>query len=352
MTDAVSVSVGHAFLKARTFNLVIGGLCLLLVVLLIWAMGTGRYPVSISSVIHILSGGVIGSQTATASIDTKVVIDSRAPRAVMAAICGAGLAIGGAAMQGIFRNPLVSPHILGVSSGASLGGVLAILFGYQGMELVGMAFFFGFVTLLMVASLARVGGRSSTIMVILTGVVIGALFSAFVSLVKFVADPDIALPAITFWLMGSFASSSWQRLAFVAPAIAFGAIVVLAMRFRINVLSIGDEDARSLGIPVERDRWIIFAAVSLIEGAIVAFAGVVGWVGLIVPHAARMLVGTDQRHLLPVAALLGASYLVLIDTLARSLTSAEIPVGIVTAIIGTPVFAVMLRRRYKQEAGE
>jgi iron complex transport system permease protein len=347
-----SLSGGIALMRARAFPLLVVGLTILLVVLMIWALCTGRYPVSAAAVLHILSGWTAGAGVVPGVMETNIVIQSRGPRVAMAAICGAGLALGGAAMQGIFRNPLVSPHILGVSFGASLGGVLAILIGYHGMQLVGLAFFFGFVTLMLVASLSRVGGRSSTVMVILTGIVIGSLFSAFVSLVKFVADPDSSLPAIVFWLMGSFATSSWNRVAFAAPAIALGACIILAMRFRINVLSIGDDDARSLGIPVERDRSLVFVAVALIEGAIVAFAGVVGWVGLIVPHAARMLVGIDQRKLLPVSALLGANYLLLIDTLARSLTAAEIPVGIITAILGTPVFAIMLRNRARQEAGE
>ncbi len=313
----------------------------------LWSLCIGRYPLDGATVLRILASRLLPLDRDWSQVQDSIVINARAPRAVMAMICGAGLAMTGAALQGVFRNPLVSPHILGVSAGASFGGALAILLGLTGFAMIGTAFAMGCVTLLIVALLARVGGRSASIAVVLTGIIVGSLFGSLVSLLKFVADADTSLPAIVFWLMGSFAASSWDRLALAAPAILAGLAVILGMRFRINLLSLGEEEAQALGMSVERDRWIVFLGVCLVEGAIVSFCGVVGWVGLIVPHAARMLVGADQRRLLPISALLGAIFMLLVDTLARSVTAAEIPIGVLTSIIGAPVFAALLRRRYR-----
>jgi iron complex transport system permease protein len=181
-------------------------------------------------------------------------------------------------------------------------------------------------------------------------VVVAALFSALVSLLIVLADPETSLPGIVFWLMGSFAAATDAKLALAAPALLAGGALLLLMRFRINILSLGEDEARSLGLPVERDRWVVFLAVALVEATVVSFAGVIGWVGLVVPHAARFLVGPDHRLLLPASTLLGAAYLVAIDTLARTLTAAEIPLGVLTALVGAPVFALVLIRRQRQEA--
>lgn len=324
--------------------------CALLLCTAIWSLCVGRYPLVVETVLRILGSRILPIAHDWSDVQERIVVSVRAPRVMMAMLAGAGLAMAGAAMQGVFRNPLVSPHILGVSSGASFGGALAILLGLTGFAMIGSAFVAGCLTLMLVAMLARVAGRSTSISVVLTGIIVGSLFGSLVSLLKFVADADSTLPAIVFWLMGSFASSSWDGIVLAGPAILVALAVIYGMRFRINVLSLGEEEARALGIPTERDRWIVFLGVCLVEGAVVAFCGVIGWVGLIIPHAARMLVGADQRVLLPASALLGAIFMVLVDTLARSVTAAEIPVGILTSIIGAPVFAALLRRR--QKAGE
>jgi iron complex transport system permease protein len=324
--------------------------CALLLSTAIWSLCVGRYPLVVETVLRILASRILPIAHDWSDVQERIVVSVRAPRVMMAMLAGAGLAMAGAAMQGVFRNPLVSPHILGVSSGASFGGALAILLGLTGFAMIGSAFVAGCLTLMLVAMLARVAGRSTSISVVLTGIIVGSLFGSLVSLLKFVADADSTLPAIVFWLMGSFASSSWDGIVLAGPAILVALAVIYGMRFRINVLSLGEEEARALGIPTERDRWIVFLGVCLVEGAVVAFCGVIGWVGLIIPHAARMLVGADQRVLLPASALLGAIFMVLVDTLARSVTAAEIPVGILTSIIGAPVFAALLRRR--QKAGE
>ncbi len=336
---------------ART-ALTMAGLAVLLLATAFLSLCLGRFPVEPGTALSILLAAPFRAAGEAMAMPERVVLLVRGPRILLAALCGGGLALCGAALQGVFRNPLVSPHILGVSSGASFGGALAILLGLGGLAMVGSAFAAGAGALLLVGLLSRSTGGDDTIGVVLTGIVVAALFSALVSLMIVLADPETSLPGIVFWLMGSFAATTLERLALAAPAIAAGALVLLALRFRVNVLSLGDDEARSLGLPVERDRWAIFLAVALVEATVVSFAGVVGWVGLVVPHAARFLVGPDHRILLPASFLLGASYLLAIDTLARSLSQAEIPLGVLTAIVGAPVFAVILHRRRKRLEGE
>ncbi len=278
------------------------------------------------------------------TMEERIVLLVRLPRALLAAAAGAGLAVAGVALQGVFRNPLVAPQILGISPGAAFGGALAILFGIAGAAMVGMSFAFGIVALLAVGLLARIGGRTEIIAVILAGIVVGALFGALVSLLQFVADPNGSLPAIVYWLMGSFATATWQRLWLALPGLAAGTLLLLLLRFRLNLLSLDEAEARSLGVRPDQERWLVFVLVAAIVGSQVAVSGIIGWIGLGIPHVARFLVGHDHRALLPASALLGAAFLVSVDTLARTATAAEIPLGVLTAIVGAPVFAVLLRR--------
>ena len=326
-----------------------GAFGLFLLAAMLAGLGLGRLSIPLPTVAAILFQDIVPVTKNWSVLDERIVTLVRAPRILIAALSGAALAMCGAALQGIFRNPLVSPQILGISSGAAFGGALAILFGYSGFMLVGSAFAFGVLALLSVGFVARVDGRTETATIVLAGIIVGALFAALVSLVQFVADPNSSLPAIVGWLMGSFASATWPRLMLAAPAIAVAVIGLYLLRFRVNVLSLGDDEARSFGVRVERDRWIFFILVALGTGAVVAVAGVVGWVGLVVPHAARLIVGPDHRILVPASALLGASYLVIIDTLARTVSASEIPLSVLTAIIGAPVFALLLRRSRRQE---
>jgi iron complex transport system permease protein len=216
------------------------------------------------------------------------------------------------------------------------------------MVLLGMAFVLGLSALVMVGLLARINGRTEVITVILAGMIIGALFAALVSVVQFIADPNTSLPAIVYWLMGSFSTATWPRLWLAVPGMGLGLFAVWLLRYRLNLLALEEQEARSLGVNPDRERWYIFIAISLMTGTSVAVAGIVGWIGLVVPHAARILVGEDHRALVPASALLGATYLTLIDTLARTLTAAEIPLGVLTALVGAPVFGYLLRRHFKE----
>lgn len=320
------------------------GLTVLLLATALISLTVGRYAVPVSHVIGILLAPFTAIDPYWTSVESRVVELIRLPRVLLAVVAGAGLAISGAALQGVFRNPLVGPQIIGVSSGAAFGGALAILLSESTALIVGCAFVFGMAAMVIVYFISRVEGRAPILMLVLSGVVTAAFFSALVSLIKFVADPDDKLPAIVFWLMGSFASASYAKVAVVAVPVLAACGVIYLLRFRINVLSLGDEEAKTLGVRVERTRWIILVCVALISAAVVSAAGVVGWVGLVIPHIARMLVGPDHRVLLPAAALIGALYLIVIDDFARASIAAEIPLGIITAIIGAPIFAVLLRR--------
>ena len=316
---------------------------------LLLGLCAGQYPISPDTVLRALGRYLTGGAPVELALDERIIALTRAPRVLLAALCGGGLALAGAAMQGIFRNPLAAPELLGISSGAGFGGSLALVLGFSGGALIGAAFAAGLAALVLVGLVARIGGRSDTTTIVLAGVIIGAFFSALVSMVLLFADPDNSLPAIVFWLMGSFSATTWDRLVLAAPAIGVGSLVLWMMRFRINVLSLGEEEAASLGVPVERDRWLIFIAVAVIVGATVAVAGVVGWVALVIPHVARMLAGDDHRRLLPASFLLGAAYLCLIDTAARSAAVAELPLGMLTAVIGAPFVATLLRRLHGTE---
>ncbi|WP_366655533.1 iron ABC transporter permease [Fodinicurvata sp. EGI_FJ10296] len=319
------------------------GLAVLTAAVAIVSLGLGRYPLGPLEVLAVLGLPVLPTMPPE-PVAEAVVWQVRLPRIALAMVVGAGLSASGAALQGIFRNPLVGPQIIGVSAGAAFGGALALLATSSLVVLMSNAFIFGLIALLGVFFIARTDGRTPVLMLVLAGVVVGAFFDALVSFVTYIADPDDTLPAIVYWLMGSFASASYTKLWLVAGIVGvFGGLLHL-MRFRINILSLGDEEANALGISVEPTRWAILIAVTAITAATVAVSGIVGWVGLVVPHIARMLVGPDHRDLIPASALIGAAFMTTIDSLARTMTIAEIPIGILTAIVGAPVFAILLRR--------
>lgn len=319
----------------------------LLAVVMVWGLVSGRYAIGAGEVFAILRDWALGQ--ASGQLEALVVTNVRLPRILLAGLVGAGLALCGVALQALFRNPLVSPKVLGLSSGSALGGVIAILLGASGLWLMGAVFLSAFAALFAVVAIGHIAGRTM-LSIVLAGIVIDALFSAGVSLVQYVADPETSLPAIVFWLMGSFSGASWDKFAQCWPFLLGGILALNQMRFRITALAMGDDEARAFGINIMASRMVIFALVSLLVGASVSVAGVIGWVGLVIPHIARLLVGEDQRQLYPTTLLLGASFMIATDTVARSLTSAEIPLGILTAIIGAPIFVWLLCTRKRRFA--
>lgn len=275
----------------------------------------------------------------------SVVFNLRLPRILLAALAGAGLASAGTAFQGIFGNPLATPDTLGVTAGTSVGAVSALILNFSLVGVQLLSFVAGIVTVVVTTLIARnKRGGTSVVMLILSGVMVGALASAIMSILKYTADPNNKLPQITYWLMGSLSGASMRTLALGAPFIVVGSAVIFLMRWRLNILALGDDEARAAGMNVPRARGIIIVAATLITAAVVSMCGQVGWVGLLIPHCARMICGNNNRFVVPVGTVLGAIFLVVIDTLARSSMESEIPISVLTAIIGAPFFIYLLRR--------
>lgn len=273
-----------------------------------------------------------------------VVIRIRLPRAIMAMVVGSGLSISGAAFQGMFHNPLVSPYILGVSAGAGFGAALSIVMETSIMMLQVFAFAGGIIAVAIAYYMSRIYRVTPILMLVLSGIVVSAFFQALISLLKYTADREDKLPAIVFWLMGSISHIHLEDLITVIPAIFIGAVGLLMIRWRINVLSMGEKEARAMGVNTELVKAMIILFTTVISSVVVAFCGIIGWVGLVIPHICRMIVGPDHRVLLPVTLAVGATYLIVIDNLARIISPLEVPLGILTAIIGAPFFAMLLRK--------
>lgn len=315
----------------------------LLVIGVAFAFSVGRYPVGLTDVIAALWSRLTGTASGLSPTAEAVIFQIRGPRVVAAIICGAALAVAGTAFQGLFRNPLVSPDILGASSGAALGAVIGIFLSLGIFGIQSLAFLGGLMAVAIVYGIgSTLRGGDTVLVLVLTGVVIGALLGAGVGLMKYLADPYNQLPAMTFWLLGSLSGTDASDLLPLFGPVLVGTVVLFALRWRMNVMSLPEEEARALGLSTGRLRVVIVAAATLVTSASVAAAGVIGWVGLIVPHLARFVVGPSFGRLIPTAALMGGGYLLVIDTIARSAAEVEIPLGILTAVVGTPFFIWLL----------
>lgn len=316
-----------------------GLLALGLVAALLIAAATGPFALSPGKILAVLGGDRSDPQAVT------VLWNIRLPRVLAAAIVGAALAAAGAAYQTTFRNPLVSPDILGVSAGAGFGAVLGILLGLPVMAIQLLGFGVGLATVGLVLGLTlALRGTGQVLVMVLCGIAIGALASAGISLVKLLADPEKQLPAITFWLMGSLAGVKRADLGAATPALLIGIAPLLALRWRIGLLAMGDDEARAMGINATRLRILVIACATLMTAAAVALAGIIGWIGLMVPHMARLITGPRFDRMLPAAILIGAGFMVLVDTAARSIATLEVPLGILTSALGAPVFVWLLAR--------
>ena len=303
------------------------------------AFAVGRYPISPTEIFALLWSKATGSgQPLPANLET-VILQVRGPRVLASLLVGASLAAAGTAYQGVFRNPLVSPDILGVSTGAALGAVLAIFLSLGALLVQVFAFAGGLAAVGLVYAVgSRMRGHDPLLALVLVGVVIGSLLGSAIALLKYLADPYNQRPAITFWLLGSLATVTPRDLAIALPLALAGLAPMLLLRWRINLLALPDDEARALGVDTAKLRAIVIAAATLMTAAAVAISGIIGWVGLLVPHAARLLVGPAFGRLLPLAMLIGAAFLLAVDTLCRTLSGIEIPPGVLTALIGTPFF--------------
>lgn len=309
----------------------------------------GRYPIAPFDVINTLLCPIFPQCEVSPTI-TTIVFEIRLPRILGAFVVGSSLAMAGVAFQSIFKNPLVSSDLLGVSNGAGFGAALAILISGVGVVTQIFAFIFGIISVSITYMLSKAYKSGGILVLVLSGVAISAFFSALVSAIKFVADPNDKLPEIVYWLMGSLASVTVDKLIMILVPVVLGMIILFALRWNMNLLAMGDEEAQSLGINPSRVRLLIIIGCTLLTSAAVSISGIIGWIGLVIPHMARMVVGSDNRILIPASLSLGASFLLLIDNISRALISIEIPIGVLTAIIGVPIFLYLLKRGYSEWA--
>jgi ABC-type Fe3+-siderophore transport system, permease component len=320
---------------------------LLPIALLIISLFIGRYQTPLSAVadesVKVFSSLFFGTPTSVSTQHT-VLFNVRLPRILAALLVGAALSIAGASFQGIFRNPLVSPYILGVGSGAGFGACLAILLWNNYLMIQLMAFAFGLLAMFIAISMGKVSKGTGTLVFVLSGIIVSSIFTALTSLAKYVADPYDQLPAIVFWLMGSLASVRYGDLLYILLPIFIGTLVLFLFRWRINILSLGDEEAKALGTDVEKTRLVIIVCATLVTSAAVSISGVIGWVGLVVPHISRMIVGPNYSRLLPMSMVIGASFMLVVDDLSRTIVATEIPLGILTALVGAPLFAYLIKK--------
>ena len=304
----------------------------------------GRYHIPLPAIVEILWCKLTFGSCNLPDTYVSIVWDIRLPRAILGALVGGCLAISGASFQGLFRNPLVSSGILGVSSGAGFGAALAIILFSSTTYAYVFAFCFGGLAVLLSYLIGRVYNATPTIMLVLGGVIVSSVFAALISFAKYVADPYNELPAIVFWLMGSLASARYEDITAAGIPMIVGIAGLFAIRWRINVLSMGDKEALSLGINTAFSKGFVIVCATLATAGAVCVSGIIGWVGLVIPHIGRMLVGNDNRLLIPASLSLGACFLILVDNMGRVITGSEIPLGILTALVGGPFFVYLLKK--------
>ena len=307
----------------------------------------GRYPVAPIDVIKTIFSPIF-PQLAVSPELYSIVFTIRLPRILAALLVGAALSLAGASFQGIFKNPLVSPDLLGVSMGAGFGAAIAILADAGNALIQLSAFIFGIISVSITYGISKAYKAGGILLLVLSGTAVSAFFNALISGTKFMADPYDKLPQITYWLMGSLSAVNFDKLAMIIIPLLIGMIVILVLRWHLNVLAMGDEEAQSLGLDAGKLRLIIIVACTLVTSAAVSISGIIGWVGLVVPHMTRIIVGPDHKILLPASLSIGASFLLLIDNISRTFISIEIPIGILTAIVGVPLFLYLLRRGYSE----
>ena len=316
-----------------------------LLVLFLLSFWLGRYDVPLGEVVRILLSRLVPlSQTWTDTM-AAAVLHVRLPRILLACMVGGCLATAGTAYQSVFRNPMAAPDILGASSGACFGAALAILLGLSRSGVTTSAFIFSLVTVALVYFVAGRTHGSQTMNILLSGVMIGSLFSACTSYVKLVADPANQLPEITYWLMGSLSGVRLRDVGFAIIPMLVGIVPLYILRWRINLLTLGEEEARAMGVNTKRLRLVVILCATVLTATSVAVSGMIGWVGLVIPHLSRKLVGNDCRHLLPVSTVFGAIFLLLVDNVSRNLLATEIPIGILTAFVGAPFFLYLMTRK-------
>lgn len=328
--------------KTKKFKIKFTILVVIFIVMFFGSFMLGRYPVSPVELVKIILSGIIDIPQSWPDAAENVIFQIRLPRVLAAAVIGAALSLAGVSYQGMFQNPMVSPDILGASSGAGFGAALAILLGASYMGISAAAFLFGLAAVMLAYGISRVSKINATLAMILAGMMIGSLFTSCTSFVKLVADTEQTLPAITYWLMGSLVSIKPQDVAFVIFPVIAGSVPLFLLKWRINLLTVGEEEAQAMGINTRALRLVVIVCATLLTASSVAISGMIGWVGLVIPHFCRMIFGYDCRKIIPASALFGATFLMVVDNIARLATTAEIPLGILTSFVGAPIFVYLI----------
>lgn len=340
------IAYKHLLIRIPIFGLIF----LLPFILAVISAGIGYLKISpedvAKSILKQINSMIFGLNEEMSTADV-VIFQIRLPRIVLAGIVGCSLAVSGAVLQSLFKNPLVEPYILGISSGAAFGAALAIGFGFLGGSVQLLAFIFGIISVFLAYSMAKVGGEVPVVNLVLAGIIVSALFTALTSLVKFFVDPH-QLAGIVYWIMGSFSYATWSNIAIVTHPILICLLLITAMSWRLNVLSLSDEEAKALGVNVNRDRFTVLCLATLMTSCAVSVSGIIGWVGLLIPHIVRLAFSSDNRVVIPVSASLGASFMILADDIARSAFSFELPISVLTTVLGAPVFMILVRKRARR----
>lgn len=322
----------------------------LLIVAVLVALCVGRYAMTPSQVFSVISAHLFHTSYDVSGSDDRVIMLLRLPRIAAAMLVGAALAVAGATYQGVFRNPLVAPDILGVSSGACVGAAGAILLGCAPVAVQVCAFIGGIIAVLITMAIPTFSRRNTVLMLVLSGIICAGFFNSMLGLIKYIADPETQLPEIVYWMLGSVAHVELHILLFAGVPICIALIASIALSWRINLLSLSDEEAHALGVNVKLERVILIGISTVLTACAVCIAGTIGWIGLVIPHLARLLVGSSNTRVIPLSALAGATFLLVVDTFARTVSTGEVPLGVVTGFIGTPLFALLLISR-RNEVG-
>ena len=342
MNDSKEEQVNYCS-KKNYYRYIIAGLIFFLVLLILVSLMLGRYSIAFKDIIEVILNK--GENVDEMLVMEKIVFNVRLPRIFTAIFVGAALSISGAAYQSIFKNPMVSPDLLGVTSGAGFGAAIAILLRLSYWQVQLFAFAFGIIGVLITFTISNVVTRDTgdkTVVLILSGMVIGSLFKSFISVTKYLADPNDSLQEITFWLMGSISGVDMNDFVKIAIPVVIGIVPILILRCKLNAMTFGEDEARALGIETEKVRIIIIISSTIITAASISICGIIGWVGLIIPHIARMIVGSNNNYLIPSSLIIGGIYMLIVDNISRTVFPVEIPIGILTAIIGTPFFLYLL----------
>lgn len=335
---------GQMSQEERHGAMVIGALCLAFVIAFFTSFALGRYPIDPVTLVKVLASRVMDMDRTWSTQVETVVFNIRLPRVLIGAFIGAGLSLSGLVYQGIFQNPMVSPDVLGSTSGAGVGSALGILFGMGYLAISTMSFLGGILAVALVVMVARRVPSQPVLGLVLAGIMISSLFNSTLSFIKLVADTDDVLPQITYYLIGSLTSTRQSDLVGCALIISLSSIVLYLIRWQLNVMTLGEEEAVSLGVNTRLIRAIAIVCATLMTAVSTAAAGMIGWVGLVIPHLVRMLIGADYRRTIPATLLLGSTFLMIVDTISRTITTSEIPIGILTSFIGAPFFLYLIIR--------